>query len=224
MSITIHTFIHEPFAINTYLLENTETQTGFLVDIGRDVQPILDQIQQHGLTVDDLLHTHAFLEFLEGQPAFREQQDILAHMSPMDEFWLAHVDTQATILNVEHIPQAFVDQQVFPDDTQILGELQVKSISTPGNSPGGTCYYAPDAQVVFTGDVLYKGAIGPVDIPHGNIKQLIESIQTQLFTLPDETIVYPGRGPQTTIGTEKAHNTLTPIKYGTPFRCSAKSV
>lgn len=224
MSMTIHTFTHEPFAVNTYLLENPTTKAGFLVDMGRDVQPIIDYIEQNSLEVEDLLHTHAFLEFLEGQPAFREQQDILAHMSPMDEFWLAHVDTQATILNVEDIPQAFVDQQVFPGESQKIAGLDVQSISTPGNSPGGTSYYVAEAGVVFTGDVLYKGAIGPVDIPHGKVEQLIESIQTKLFTLPDETIVYPGRGPQTTIGAEKASNPLTPIKYGTPFGCSAKSV
>lgn len=217
LSIQIHTFTHSPFQINSYVIERKDTQQAILVDIGRDADPILNLLNEKQLQFDDLLHTHAFIEYMEGQPALREQLDFLAYMSPMDEFWLAHFDTQAGILNVDIIPQAYIDQQVLPEDVFTLADLEMRVLSTPGNTPGGTCYYFPQLNAVFTGDTLYARAIGPTDIPYGNEDKLWESIQNELFTLPEDTVVYPGRGPSSTLGEIKAAHQQTPftsIAYG----------
>lgn len=213
----IHTFIHAPFQINSYVIERPDTQQAILVDIGRNTEPILALLADKNLQFDDLLHTHAFIEFMEGQPELRESLDFLAYMSPMDEFWLAHFDTQAGILNVETIPQAYVDQQVLPEDVFTIAGLKMQVLSTPGNTPGGTSYYFPELNIVFTGDTLYASAVGPTDIPYGNTDKLLESIERELFTLPDTTMVYPGRGPADTLGNIKARHAqkpFEPIVYG----------
>jgi len=189
-----------------------------MVNTGHDMQAVIDYISHHELQADALLHTHGFLEYMEGQEALREVIDITAYMSPLDEFWLAHLDTQASVLNAPRVPFPFLDQQVIPDETLTLGTsaspITVNALHTPGNTPGSTCFYLPAAGIVFTGDVLYAGDLGPVDIPHGSLDQLKNSIQAQLFTLPDDTQVFPGRGAETTIGHEKLHNSFSPRRFG----------
>lgn len=218
MTIHIRTIQHQPFAINSYVVWHTEDKQAVLVDVGRNVDEIRQVLEDEQLTCEDVLHTHAFLECLEGQPDLRETHDIICHMSPMDEFWLAHLDTQATVLNVDTVPMAFVDQQVLAGDTIDVGQLSFQVLSTPGNTPGSTSFYLPEAHdgqgAIFVGDVLFKGQVGPVDVPHGCINKLKTTIEDHLFTLPDTTVVYPSRGPITTIGTEKASNQFQPVRYG----------
>lgn len=215
MTIHIHTINHQPFCINSYIVWREGSSDAVLIDIGRDVDAVRAYLDEHNLNCEDVLHTHAFLECLEGQPELRETHDIICHMSPMDEFWLAHLDTQATVLNVDTVPMAFVDQQVMDGDVIKAAGLTFEVLSTPGNTPGSTTYYLKEANAAFVGDVLFKNNVGPVDIPHGNINKLKTTIEERLYTLPDDTIVYPCRGAQTTIGDEKAQNKLEPIRYGT---------
>ncbi len=209
----VQTFTHEPFRVHSHLVWDDETAKAVLIDVGRDYQAIVDFVCEHELALEDVFHTHGFLEFLEGQPELRDELDIVAHMNPLDEFWLAHLHTQATILNVESVPLAFIDQQVLPGDVFDYGSFEVQAIETPGNSPGGLSYYVPQAQAVFVGDVLYAGRIGPTDIPHGNTDLLVRMIRERIFTLPDETTIYPGRGPATTVAHEKRFNSLETRPY-----------
>ena len=87
-----------------------------------------------------------------------------------------------------------------------LGHERIEVIETPGHSPGGVCYYIPESRMVLTGDTLFRGSIGRTDLPGGSMYQLVRSIRERLFLLPDDTKVYPGHGPATTIGEEKLHN------------------
>ena len=87
-----------------------------------------------------------------------------------------------------------------------LGDETIKTLLVPGHSPGSIAYYCPSDGIVFTGDALFHGSIGRTDLPGGNHQQLIHSIVNKLLTLPDDTVVYPGHGPSTTIGYEKQMN------------------
>ena len=87
-----------------------------------------------------------------------------------------------------------------------LGNERIEVIETPGHSPGGVCYYVPESSFILTGDTLFQGSIGRTDLPGGNHNTLLRSISTGLFNLPDNTVVYPGHGPATTIGKEKRTN------------------
>jgi glyoxylase-like metal-dependent hydrolase (beta-lactamase superfamily II) len=87
-----------------------------------------------------------------------------------------------------------------------LGDEEVICLFTPGHSPGSLSFYAPQSGWVISGDVLFQGSVGRTDLPGGNMEQLMQSIREQLYVLPDETIVYSGHGPATTIGAEKKNN------------------
>ncbi len=214
--ISIETFFHDPYGIQSYLVWDNESSQALSIDIGGNVPPILSFLEKNKLTLEDVFHTHPFLEYLQGQPALRDVLDITAHMNPVDEFWLAHLDTQATILGTD-MPQAYVDQQIFPEDVVQVGSLEVRALDTPGNTPGGVSFYLPEIQSVFVGDVLVAGAMGPTDVPHGSEDRLRRAIQEQIFTLPDETIIYPGRGPATTVKAEKRGNSLKSRPYASKY-------
>lgn len=87
-----------------------------------------------------------------------------------------------------------------------MGGLQLKVLHTPGHSPGHVAFYLPDEGVIFSGDALFQNGIGRTDLPGGDYATLIASIRHKLLTLPDETVVYPGHGPATTIGAERKYN------------------
>jgi glyoxylase-like metal-dependent hydrolase (beta-lactamase superfamily II) len=87
-----------------------------------------------------------------------------------------------------------------------LGDDTLEVLLAPGHSPGSICFYCREQEFVIAGDVLFYESIGRSDLPFGNHEQLLNSIRTQLFTLPDATVVYPGHGPATTVGHEKKHN------------------
>jgi glyoxylase-like metal-dependent hydrolase (beta-lactamase superfamily II) len=99
-----------------------------------------------------------------------------------------------------------IDQLVADGDQIKLGDHHLESIHVPGHSPGSISYHSPDGGFVITGDALFQGSIGRTDLPGGDYDQLIQSIEKRLMTLPPETVVYPGHGPSSTIGSEKRNN------------------
>jgi len=217
MTFHIESFTHQPFNIHSYLVWSEAQPECLMINAGREVAPIVAFCEAHHLKLHHIFHTHGFLEFLEGQPLLRDYYDLTAYMSPMDEFWLAHLDTQATILGVNTPPMAFVEQQVNDGETIMVGDIEVRVIHTPGNSPGGMSYYLPQLSAVFTGDTCYRGYLGATDVPHGNAELLQTSVQTRLWTLPEDTQLLPGRGLTTTVAAEKSHNTLQCVAYGKPL-------
>lgn len=213
-TLTVVKIEHPPYGVNSYVVWDEATKDAFLVDIGHCIQPVLDVITANALHCEVLLHTHAFLDTLLGQPALRDEMNVLAHLNPMDEFWLAHMDTQSMVLGISEIPQAYVDQQVLDGDVIQVGSIAIQVVETPGCTPGSVSYYVEEAGLLFVGDVIYKGCLGPTDIPYANTDRLIETVQNRIFTLPDAVRLLPSRGDETTVGAEKASNTLVTTKYG----------
>jgi glyoxylase-like metal-dependent hydrolase (beta-lactamase superfamily II) len=105
---------------------------------------------------------------------------------------------------IADIPQP--DGYLKDADVRKLGELTLQILHTPGHAPGSICIYCPEAEIVFTGDVLFKDSIGRTDLQGGSFDVLQDMIQTKLFTLPQQTVVLPGHGDQTTIGYEQQYN------------------
>ena len=211
----VEIFTHAPFEINSYAVWDEDQRRAVLIDCGRDMASVLAFLTAHRLDCRDVFQTHGFLEFLEGQPALRDALDVSAYMSPLDEFWLAHLDTQALMLSVEAPPQAFIDQQLLDNDVIPCGPIRVNVLHTPGNTPGGLSYYLPGVHGVFVGDLLYAGELGSTDVPYGDTAQMTASVRERIFSLPDDTVIYPGRGPITTVGWEKHNNSFIPRPYAT---------
>ncbi len=198
------------FGENTYILWNASAEAA-IVDPGmadaEETSLIEAFISDHALTLKYILLTHAHLDHTFGIDHLRERYGtpVLGHK---DDAPLAQMrDDQARRFHLPVKPGPMeIDRFVDRRSSLNLGHERIEVIETPGHSPGGVCYYIPESRMVLTGDTLFRGSIGRTDLPGGSMYQLVRSIRERLFLLPDDTRVYPGHGPATTIGEEKLHN------------------
>ena len=124
-----------------------------------------------------------------------------------DQFLAERLREQARMFGLHiSIDDLKIDVNLKDGDKLLLGDEEIHILQVPGHSPGSIVIYAPESAFVISGDVLFNSSIGRTDLPGGNYKQLIDTINLKLLSLPDDTIVYPGHGPETTIGNEKLNN------------------
>lgn len=190
-----------------YILGCEKTKECAVVDPGGNETQILDQVKQLGFTVKYIIATHGHADHVCGNRTLKEQTGalIIMHQADEDFFGQEEVKQFFSVLGLEHSPPA--DIIVNEGDVIEIGEEKIQVIHTPGHTPGGMCLYnEPD---LFTGDTLFAGGIGRTDFPGGEHKQLMDSINQKLFSLPAETVVWPGHGyggSSSTIGEEKQGN------------------
>jgi glyoxylase-like metal-dependent hydrolase (beta-lactamase superfamily II) len=195
------------FQVNNYVLFDPETREAVLIDTGKDPQVIVDFIREKQLDLKLILYTHTHIDHVEGhgdiRPAF---SDVPAWMHPEEQFWVDALPQQAQMFQMDVPEPPKITGLVEPGQVFALTNFSLEARFCPGHTPGGISYYVAEGPYLFTGDSLFKGTIGRTDFPKGDFDTLMRSIETQLMTLPDETVVYPGHGPKTTVGAEKASN------------------
>jgi glyoxylase-like metal-dependent hydrolase (beta-lactamase superfamily II) len=200
------TLVVGQLGVNCFILADPETLDGVVVDPGDEIGAILDLVKARGIRVKYILNTHGHFDHVGGNRKMvaATGAPLLIHQG--DEPWLSRAARSASNygLQAEDSPQP----AAFLTDGQTItfGTLELKVIHTPGHTPGGCCFYLPAAGKLISGDTLFAESVGRTDLPGGSQEQLISSIRTKLLALPDDTRVYPGHGPATTIGHEKSHN------------------
>ncbi len=203
----VHTLAVGPLETNCYLAVCKETSACAIVDPGGDAGDILSFIQTHKLETKCILLTHAHFDHIGAAAELVEATGAPLAIHPA-ELPLLKLDGGAMMwgFTIRPLPPP----NVHLADGQIIevGALRLRVIHTPGHTPGHVTFYEPTYQALFDGDVLFAGGIGRTDFPGGSFRQLIDTIRDKLMTLPDETAVYPGHGPATTIGQER---------WGNPF-------
>ncbi|MBL7767057.1 MAG: MBL fold metallo-hydrolase [Chitinophagaceae bacterium] len=207
--LKIKSFTFNPFQENTYILYNEQRQA-LIIDPGMyepsEFQIFQQFISQEDLTPILLLNTHTHLDHLFGN-AFVKNQYSVPFAFHQDDKPVFDAATSAGILynlSFERSPEP--DFYLSEKDVVQLGSLEFQILLTPGHSPGSICFYQPDENIVISGDVLFQQSIGRSDLPGGHYETLIRSITGKLFSLPDETTVFSGHGPETSIGFEKMNN------------------
>lgn len=213
MNCEVSTFVCNVIQENTYLLSTSDGHAA-IIDCGcataSEQDRLAQRIKQWGLTVDLLLFTHLHFDHLWGLPWALQtfpQARVYAHAIELAQ--AVSPEAQMRAWGFEVPEGAFDLSQIRPlpsDPPLRLGELPIYDLFVPGHTAGHVAYYLPSERIVFTGDVLFRGDIGRSDLPGGDYQTLLHSIKTQLRPLPDETIVYPGHGPHTTIYNEKSNN------------------
>jgi hydroxyacylglutathione hydrolase len=205
MALLLETYTVGPLQENCTLLH--DGKEAVFVDPGDEAQRLVQILKTKHLTLQAIWLTHAHFDHI-GAIAELQQTlgDIPVYLHPNDNvlFENAHLAAQRW-----EIPFKQPVTKTLPlEDKQILkfSEAEVHCLFTPGHAPGHIAFYVPSQGLVIAGDALFRGSIGRTDLPMGNHQQLLESIRSKLFTLPDETVVYPGHGPITTIGFEKQTN------------------
>ncbi|MCD6306675.1 MAG: MBL fold metallo-hydrolase [Deltaproteobacteria bacterium] len=177
-----------PYQANCYILGDKNTGEGLVIDPGDEVFRVVKEIAHLELAIRYILITHGHIDHVGGARDLRRIAKAPVWIHPLDAPGLGFKP----------------DGNLSEGQKIRLGCYTIKVIHTPGHSPGGVCFYTAGA--VFTGDTLFAGSIGRTDFPGGNHHQLIRGVIEKIFPLGDETRVYPGHGPVTTIGRERKTN------------------
>lgn len=195
-----------PLGVNCFILGCETTREGIIVDAGDDAGSIIAAAEQLGLNITQVISTHGHFDHVGANRAVMEhfKAPLLIHEADVPMLGRAADVARAYGLQGDNSPEP---EQFLTDGMEIgFGSCRLTVLHTPGHTPGGCCLYLADEKTVITGDTLFADSIGRTDLPGGSHQQLLESIRTKLFTLPDDVTAYPGHGPETTIGHEKRHN------------------
>ena len=179
-----------PYASNCYIVGSESTKEGMIVDPGAEADEILKTVKELGLQIKLIVLTHGHVDHVGVLNKVREATGAEAAIHADDTGGRQEQTTKLKFLK--------------GGDTIDLGDLHFLVLHTPGHSPDGICLLGNG--VIFSGDTLFNYGIGRYDLSGGNYSQLMNSIHTKLMVLPDDTAVYPGHGPETTIGTERRAN------------------
>ncbi|MBL7189284.1 MAG: MBL fold metallo-hydrolase [Phycisphaerae bacterium] len=204
----IDSLILGAYETNSYVLRGSETATDCLViDTGLDIGGLIDFLQEQELNPVAIVLTHGHADHIGGVAALRSRfGDMKVHIHKLDAEMLT--EPQANLSAMTGAPFTTKPEDFSLQEQSVidLAGIELLVLHTPGHTPGGICLYSKEDGVAFVGDTLFADSVGRTDFPGGSMSQLTSSIREKLFTLPDETKVYPGHGPATTIGHEKAHN------------------
>jgi glyoxylase-like metal-dependent hydrolase (beta-lactamase superfamily II) len=203
--------IHEVLPVgmlgcNCSILGDSVSREAIVVDPGDDIQEIVAILDRHELKVKMIVITHAHIDHIGGAHKLRALTGAPVYMNQSDAFLADHLSTQAAWLGMETPQNPGIDVPAREGDILRAGSIAAHVLHTPGHTPGSISLFLPAEERVIAGDTLFKGSIGRTDLPGGDFNQIAGSIRGKLYTLPDATVVFPGHGERTDIGTEKRLN------------------
>jgi hydroxyacylglutathione hydrolase len=194
------------FQENCYVIGDEETGVGAVVDPGDEAARIALAVEQTGLEIGHIFITHAHIDHVGAVAALVDEYVCPVLMHAEAEPMLKQLPTQAMMMGLRFGKVPTVERHIEDDEVLEIGGLQLKSLYTPGHAPGHLAFYVEGEGLVLSGDALFGGSVGRTDLFGGDMEVLLRSINERLLTLPDETRVYPGHGPETTIGNERSYN------------------
>ncbi|MBI3079971.1 MAG: MBL fold metallo-hydrolase [candidate division NC10 bacterium] len=189
---------------NSYLLADEVTREAALFDPGMESEPVADVLARERLTVTAIINTHGHFDHVFGNAYFKAKTSapLLMHRADLD--LVKRLEEQSLYFGFRATPSPPPDRFLEEGDEVRVGGIRLRVLHTPGHSPGGICLVTDGT--AFVGDTLFAGSIGRTDLHGGSAETLLTSIREKLLTLPDDTVIYPGHGPATTIGHERRHN------------------
>ncbi len=198
----IKTFIEPPIDNNNYLIIDEQSKEAALVDCSGGVNDeIKSALSEFDANLKYILLTHAHFDHVAG---IRNNPDIKVVMHQEDMGLLQKVNNYLPMFGMLEMTVPEIDIFVKDGDVIKLGDTEIKVIHTPGHTQGGVCYLVDGK--LFSGDTIFREAVGRCDLEGGDFDQIVESIQNKIFTLPEETVIYPGHGRMTDVEWEKQNN------------------
>ena len=208
--MNLKTFVFNPVDVNCYLLWD-ESKEAIVIDpavlFDDEKVQLKAFIEQNGLTLKHALNTHLHFDHIFGNPFIEKEFGIACEANDGDWPWAETIAERVARFGLrykENIPA--LGRVLHDGDVITFGNQTLEAIHVPGHSPGSLAYYLRSENMLFSGDALFQGSIGRTDFADADFDTLITSIKEKLFTLPDETVVYPGHAGTTTIGFEKQYN------------------
>jgi hydroxyacylglutathione hydrolase len=191
------------YQANCYIIGDEVSKIGAVVDPGGDPEGILDVCKRHQLTIKYIILTHGHLDHAAGAADIKKAANAKIYMNKKDEYLIKGKGAEITPI-LRNTKTFDVDEYISEGDLIAIGNIKVRVVETPGHSPGGISLLMDG--IALTGDALFKGSVGRCDFEFGSMESLIKAVKEKILTLPDDTKVYPGHGPSTTVGAEKKFN------------------
>lgn len=205
----VFSFVFNPVQENTYVIWD-ETGECAIIDAGCFNQIEFDKldgfIKSKNLKPVKLINTHGHFDHIFGIEQCRKAYNLNWEAHYGDNFWVEGAKEKAALFGIPIQAVSLAEVELHDGDEINFGNSTLKVLHVPGHSPGSVCFYNEKSKILITGDVLFNGSIGRTDLPGGDYFTLINGIKSKLIVLPDDTDVFPGHGPATTIGDEKARN------------------
>lgn len=190
---------------NAYFYIDEQTKHGFLIDPGAEAEKLLNVIIENGWIIEKILITHGHFDHIGGVDEISQKLNIpyLAHKNSQNYLTDGNYNLSAFFVN-----EIKLNNALYVDEGQNIvleanPAVKLRVIYTPGHTQDAVIYYDANNKLAFVGDTIFKNAVGRTDIPGGNEQQLYQSIKEKIFTLPDDTVLYPGHSEPTTVGAEK---------------------
>lgn len=204
----IETVTVGPFQSNCYVVACTETGDALLIDCGDEAPRILGTVERLGVNVRAIVNTHTHLDHVAALADVIDALHVPVMMHAADMPVYEMLEGQAAMFGLSAPRRVKIDRFVEHGEKIDVGNLSGEVLLAPGHSPGSIClrFDALGHDTVFAGDVLFRGSIGRTDLPGGSYETIVNTLRTLFVPLPDDTVVYPGHGPATTMGEEKRTN------------------
>lgn len=200
------TFSVPPLGCNCSIIGDPVTKRAVVVDPGGAYERILHEVQQLGLTVSHILHTHAHFDHFLASGAMKQATGAVLCLHHDDLDLWKNVDMQCRMFGVPSASVPMPDYWLKDEEKLLIGDIAVCALHTPGHTPGSMSFHVQDDRLVLAGDTLFRGSIGRTDLWGGDFDAIEQSIRERLYTLDDATVVVTGHGPETEIGWEKESN------------------
>jgi len=197
-------YITGVYDVNTYLLYDEETKEAVVIDYGGEFDELTDFIDSNNLKLKYILNTHGHFDHISGENTLQQEYGAPVYIHKKDEMTMNSLPIVLAGFGFPPKKPPKINCYVNEDLDLALGNEKIKVIETPGHTKGCVCYLVGDN--LFSGDTLFYENVGRTDLPGGSFEELKSSIKNKLYTLPDNTKVFPGHGNFTSIGHEKLHN------------------
>lgn len=206
--IQIDTLAVGMFQSNCYIVSCSETREAVIVDAGDEGERILSTVESLGVTVKAVVNTHAHIDHVAGLPEVVAGLGVPVWMHGADMPIYEEIEMHAAMFGLTAPKRVKIDRYLEDNETFDVGNVRAQIILSPGHSPGSVClgFWEEGPPRLICGDVLFMGSIGRTDLPGGDYATIMSTLKNRFIPMPDDTVVYPGHGPATTIGDEKRSN------------------